>query len=400
MPRPGKCLAVAATPPRCRPVARTPSRASAFSTRVAAERAAAEEARRARSACRAPARGRRRSPSRRRYAAVATPSAAASRRAPVAPRSRRPRGRAARPAAASPRRPPGRPRSGAAGCRRRRRPPAAGATSRVELARAADVAARRGSRRRPGRRGSARAARRSARGPSMPVMIDCPTSRAGEVAVPCALRAAAAAGERRGGERSRRGASRRRHGRRRRRAPGRSRRCRRGSTMSAGRPDVEPADLRQPEHARRHGRRGVDRLGERHAERVQVPHRLDHRQHAAGEHAVGAAHGALVHLRRRGCRRSTRRRSRPAAVIESVTSATRPRRRAPDDLHGLGGEVDAVEDQLDDHVVAGERRADDARVAVQERPHRVEEVRDRARRRGRRRRSPARRSRRCGRARR
>ena len=35
-----------------------------------------------------------------------------------------------------------------------------------------------------------------------------------------------------------------------------------------------------------------------------------------------------------------------------------------------------VEDQLDDHVVAHECGTGDARVAVSERPHRVEEVRD------------------------
>ena len=41
--------------------------------------------------------------------------------------------------------------------------------------------------------------------------------------------------------------------------------------------------------------------------------------------------------------------------------------------------MDAVEDDRDDDVVARERRADDARVAVQERAHRVEEMRDAAR---------------------
>ena len=67
---------------------------------------------------------------------------------------------------------------------------------------------------------------------------------------------------------------------------------------------------------------------------------------------------------------------RPAPAIASVTSATRPRGRPPDEPHRVGGEVDAVDDHLDDHVVAGERRTGDARIAVVERAHRVEEVRD------------------------
>ena len=54
-----------------------------------------------------------------------------------------------------------------------------------------------------------------------------------------------------------------------------------------------------------------------------------------------------------------------------------PRARRPS--RRLGREMDAVEDDRHDDVVARERRADDARVAVQERAHRVEEVGDAAR---------------------
>ncbi len=78
----------------------------------------------------------------------------------------------------------------------------------------------------------------------------------------------------------------------------------------------------------------------------------------------------------------------------------RPPRGAPHGADRLGREVDAVDDDRDEHVVARERRADDARVAVQERPHRVEEMRHAARAAVERGVRLLRRSRRCGRARR
>ena len=71
---------------------------------------------------------------------------------------------------------------------------------------------------------------------------------------------------------------------------------------------------------------------------------------AAGEDAVargGRRRRAPRPRRRRGGR--SRRRA-PAPATASVTSASRPRGRAPDDAHRVGGEVDAVEDDLDDHV--------------------------------------------------
>ena len=51
---------------------------------------------------------------------------------------------------------------------------------------------------------------------------------------------------------------------------------------------------------------------------------------------------------------------------------------APRDEDRLGRNVRAVGDQLNDDVLPRQRRADDARVAVRERPHRVVEVRHRA----------------------
>ena len=109
---------------------------------------------------------------------------------------------------------------------------------------------------------------------------------------------------------------------------------------------------------------------------MQRPHRLDHGQDASGEHAVRAADGTVVHLDVEraeagvGAVCAARRRDRVGDEGDPLA------RRAPDHRGGLGCEVDAVEDDADDDVVTGERRADDAGIAVAERPHRVEEVGD------------------------
>ena len=110
---------------------------------------------------------------------------------------------------------------------------------------------------------------------------------------------------------------------------------------------------------------------------MQVPHGFDHRHDAPREDAVRAPRDAVPDL--------------DVDAAQAVAAVTDPGgrdrvrderdasgRRPPDDLRRLLGEVVPVEDHLDDHVVARERRAGDARVAVAERPHRVEEVRDRA----------------------
>ena len=52
---------------------------------------------------------------------------------------------------------------------------------------------------------------------------------------------------------------------------------------------------------------------------------------------------------------------------------------APHEPRGLGRQVHAVHDHLDDHVVPREGNRGDPRVAVVERAHRVEDVRHRAR---------------------
>ena len=68
-----------------------------------------------------------------------------------------------------------------------------------------------------------------------------------------------------------------------------------------------------------------------------------------------------------------------AAATASVTSATRPAAARQTSDGGRGSEMDPVEDDLDEDVVAHERGADDPGLAVIERPHRVEEMRDHAR---------------------
>ena len=98
---------------------------------------------------------------------------------------------------------------------------------------------------------------------------------------------------------------------------------------------------------------------------------------AAGEHALRPAHGALVHLDVDAAEADEPSLS-PAAAIASVTSASRPAA-ARQATGSAGCEVDAVEDELHDDVVARERGTCDPGVAMQERPHRVEQVGDRAR---------------------
>ena len=144
-------------------------------------------------------------------------------------------------------------------------------------------------------------------------------------------------------------------------------------TTSAGRLHFEATDLRQAEDARRDGGGRVDRLSERDAELVQVLHRLDHGQRAAGEDAVGPADCPAAHLH--------------VEAPEGIGAVARtggsnrigderdsPGRRAPHDLNDLRREVHSVEDQLDDHVVADEGRPDDAGIPMQHRAHRVEEM--------------------------
>ncbi len=172
------------------------------------------------------------------------------------------------------------------------------------------------------------------------------------------------------------------------------------TTRSARRPDLDPARVREAEHRGGDRGGGVERLLERDAELVQVAHRLDHRQQAAGEHAVVAAH-----RHRRGRRRRARRgvnspspSARSRDRVGDERDATRSR--LPDEAHRVGGEVDAVDDDLDDDVGPGERRADEAGVAVLEGPHRVEEMGDGVDAAVEGRRAPPPRSRRCGRTRR
>ena len=122
----------------------------------------------------------------------------------------------------------------------------------------------------------------------------------------------------------------------------------------------------------------AERLGQGNAERVQVPDGLDHRQRAAGENAARSAGDAISHLDLEATEQvDAVPEPRPGDRVRHEGHAARGC--LPHDPARLFGEVHAVEDDLNDDVVAGERRARKARVTVEEGPHRVEEVGDRAR---------------------
>src|SRR5918994_1447022 len=138
---------------------------------------------------------------------------------------------------------------------------------------------------------------------------------------------------------------------------------------------LDPSDLELADDPGRDRRRRGERVRERHAERVQIPDRLQHRQHASREHVLRAARAAASNL--------------DLDVAQAVAAVTLPRTRhrigdereparggAPDEQRSFVRNVVPIEDQLDDHVVAHEGRPRDARVAVPEGPHRVEQVRD------------------------
>src|SRR5581483_8541778 len=97
----------------------------------------------------------------------------------------------------------------------------------------------------------------------------------------------------------------------------------------------------------------------------QPPHRLDQRRHAAGERAVGPAADAVPHLDLEA--------AEPEGALagagggDRVADEREPTPRDPGrDADGVVGEVDAVDDRLDDDVLARQRRARDARVTVAE----------------------------------
>src|SRR5262245_38778458 len=58
---------------------------------------------------------------------------------------------------------------------------------------------------------------------------------------------------------------------------------------------AKPAERGHLEHPCRYSSGSTDGLGQRDAEGVEVPYRVDHRQHAPGEHAVRPANGAVAH---------------------------------------------------------------------------------------------------------
>src|SRR6266516_2938226 len=142
-------------------------------------------------------------------------------------------------------------------------------------------------------------------------------------------------------------------------------------------PDGQPPDGRIAEHARGHVRCRPDRLLEGCSERVQVPHRVEHGQGASCELAVRTSCDAVLDLYVETAE-AVRAVAEPCSGHRIGDERDATSSRPPDDVRGLGREVDAVEDDLHDHVVASERRASDAGIPMPEGPHRVEEVRHRA----------------------
>ena len=159
-----------------------------------------------------------------------------------------------------------------------------------------------------------------------------------------------------------------------RRARARSRGSPSRTSRSARRPRLDPAGVGQPEHGGRDEVAALER-----AARAGTPSSCRFRTASI---IVRTLPASTPSSRRTAPSRTTR------STSPSVNSpAPAPARRdgvgderdppgggLPHEAHGVGGEVDAVDDDLDDDVGPGQRRADDARIAVPERPHRVEEV--------------------------
>src|SRR5919197_5198004 len=100
----------------------------------------------------------------------------------------------------------------------------------------------------------------------------------------------------------------------------------------------------------------MERIWERNAESVQVAHRADHRQHAAGEHAVLAAYDTVANLDGHVAQ-AVRAVAEPGPGHRVGHERDPPGSRLPDESGGVIREVDTVEDDLDDDVGPGEGSA-------------------------------------------
>src|SRR4051812_9265334 len=140
---------------------------------------------------------------------------------------------------------------------------------------------------------------------------------------------------------------------------------------------VDPPELIVAERAGGDGRCRSNRILEWYPESVQVAHCVDHRQDAPCEDAIGAAHRSALNLDVEGAE-GVRALAAPGGGDRVGDERKASRSGMPGDERRLACEVHAVEDHLDDDVAARERGAGDTRVAVAERPHRVEDVGDHA----------------------
>ena len=149
------------------------------------------------------------------------------------------------------------------------------------------------------------------------------------------------------------------------------------TTTSAGPPTLEHSDAGETAGPRGNGRRSGDRILERRAQRVQVPNRLQHREHAARELAGRPARDAVAHVDGDA--------GQGVVPIADAGGGDRVRDQReppggcpPDEQLRVTGEMVAVDDRLHDHVATRQRCARDSRLTMVEAPHRIEEVRHRA----------------------
>ena len=146
----------------------------------------------------------------------------------------------------------------------------------------------------------------------------------------------------------------------------------------SGRTGLEFPEVGPPGDPCRHSARGGESSVNGRAERYEIPDGLDHRHGAPGEHAVGSPRDAVLDFEVDAGKR--------VAAVAGAGRGDRvgderdsPAGGLPDEPRRVVGEMDAVEDDLDDDVARDERRACKSRLTSGERTHGVEDVRHRLR---------------------
>src|SRR5574341_154557 len=135
-----------------------------------------------------------------------------------------------------------------------------------------------------------------------------------------------------------------------------------------------PSEIPAAEHPGGDGGRHADRIAHSDTEAYHVPHRLVQPQDAAGERPIGEARRVRDTQRLAGQLRSLAGASRRGDGVGDKGDAVVRLHGHDQPQHG-GIDVDAVGDEAHRHPWIIQRRPDDARVAVAERAHGVEEMR-------------------------